>query len=94
MKKYNLEEEEEVANKYYGVSLHIIERNRICMSSGQLRIILGINEKSFNDIFADLCEKQLKIKNGLSLDFNDVTNLINEAKKRKNKQVSFKLKLI
>lgn len=61
------------------------------MSSGQLRLIFGINEKILNDILADLCEKQRKIKNRLSLDFYDIKNLIIEDNKRKEILSSMKI---
>ena len=93
--------EEEVKDKYPEASLHDIDRNRICLTLGQLKMILGLKDDCFNDIFIDLCERELKRKQGISLDFYDLTNVINECFKKvkflsksttqkKFKKVSFK----
>ena len=93
--------EEEVKDKYPEASLHDIDRNRICLTLGQLKMILGLKDDRFNDIFIDLCEKELKRKKYKSLDFYDLTNVINRCFKevkvlrksesqKKLKKVSFK----
>ena len=93
--------EEEVKDKYPEASLHDIDRNRICLTLGQLKMIFGLKDDRFNDIFIDLCEKELKRKKYKSLDFYDLTNVINRCFKevkvlrksesqKKLKKVSFK----
>ena len=90
--------EEEVKDKYPDVSLHGIDKNRICLSPGQLEMIFNMHNKQFNDVFLDLCKKELKRKHGKSLDFYDLSNLIDQSLKEINdkggkskaKHVSFK----
>ena len=62
--------------QYPNSRLHEIKYNRVCLSISQLKNIFKIFNKDFNDIFVDLCEKQLEYKEGMSLDFYDVFNLI------------------
>ena len=81
MEKINKFTEQEVKDKYPNVSLHEINKNRICLSIGQLRMIFGLFNKDFNELFLKLCEKQLKNKKGISLDFYDLVNIIDKAKK-------------
>ncbi len=54
--------EEDVKEKYPNVSLHQIDKNRICLTINQLRLILGLKYDNFNNILANLCEKELKKK--------------------------------
>ena len=90
--------EEEVKDKYPEASLHKIDTNRICLSPGQLEMIFNMNNKKFNEVFLDLCKKELKNKSGKSLDFYDLSNLIDQSLKEINdkggkskaKHVSFK----
>ena len=77
--------EEDVKEKYPNVSLHQIDKNRICLTINQLRLILGLKDDDFNNILADLCEKELKKKKGKSLDFYDTSNLIEQAIKERKK---------
>ena len=92
--------EEEVKDKPEA-SLHDIDRNRICLTLGQLKMILGLKDDRFNDIFIDLCEKELKRKKYKSLDSYDLANVINRcfkevkvsgkiASQKKFKKFSFK----
>ena len=78
--------EEEVKNKYPNASLHEIDKNRVCLSINQLKLVLGFKDDNFNNIFVDLCQKELDKKKGKSLDFFDLSNLIdksiNEVKKK------------
>ena len=90
--------EEEVKDKFPEASLHGIDKNRICLSPGQLEYIFNMHNKQFNDVFLDLCKKELKRKHGKSLDFYDLSNLIDQSLKEikdkggksKAKHVSFK----
>ena len=77
--------EEDVKDKYPNASLHQIDKNRICLTINQLRLILGLKDDDFNNILADLCEKELKKKKGKSLDFYDTSNLIEQAIKERKK---------
>ena len=90
--------EEEVKDKFPEASLHGIDKNRICLSPGQLEYIFNMHNKQFNDVFLNLCKKELKKKSGKSLDFYDLSNLIDQSLKEINdkggkskaKHVSFK----
>ena len=73
--------EEEVKDKYPEASLHKIDTNRICLSSGQLEKVFKVKYKKFNDVFLDLCKQELKRKHGKSLDFYDLSNLIDKSLK-------------
>lgn len=84
--------EEDIKDKYPSVSLHNIDKNRICLTIGQLKLILSIKDDDFNDILTDLCEKELKKKRGKSLDFFDTSNLINKAIKQIKGKDSKKLR--
>ena len=78
--------EEYVKDKYPYASLHQINKNRICLTINQLRLILGIKDDDFNNILTNLFEKELKRKNGKSLDFFGTSNLIEEAIKERKKK--------
>ena len=79
--------EEDTKDKYPNASLHQIDRNRICLTIKQLKLILGIKDDDFNNILTNLFEKELKKKKGKSLDFFDTSNLIDQAiKERKKKE--------
>ena len=85
--------EEEVKDKYPEASLHKIDTNRICLSPGQLEKIFKVNDKKFNDVFLDLCKQELKKKQGKSLDFYDLANLIDRnLKETKDKGIKDKVK--
>ncbi len=43
--------EEDVKDKYPSASLHNIDKNRICLTINQLRLILGLKDDDFNNIF-------------------------------------------
>ena len=77
--------EEEVKNKYLNNSLQVHDKRRVCLTINQLKFVL-VKSDHFNNIFVDLCQKELKKKNGSSLDFYDLSNLIeksiNEVKKK------------
>ena len=45
--------EEEVKDKYPDASLHKIDKNRICLTPGQLEMIFNINNKKFNHVFLE-----------------------------------------
>ena len=78
--------EEDTKDKYPNASLHQIDRNRICLTIKQLKLILGVKDDDFNNILTNLFEKELKKKNGKSLDFFDTSNLIEEAIKERKKK--------
>lgn len=90
--------EVEVKDKYPNVSLHEINKNRICLSAGQLEFIFKMHNKQFNNVFLKLCKNELQNKGGKSLDFYDLSNLIDQSlreindkgDKSKAKHVSFK----
>ena len=85
--------EEEVKDKYPEASLHKIDTNRICFSPGQLEMIFNKNNKKFNDVLLDLCKQELKRKQGKSLDFYDLANLIDRSlKETKDKGIKSKVK--
>ena len=77
--------EEDVKDKYPNASLHLIDKNRICLTINQLKLILGLKDDDFNNILTKLCEKELKKKKGKSLDFYDTSNLIDQAIKERKK---------
>ena len=56
------------------------------MTIDQLKLVLALKDDNFNNIFVDSYQKELNKKNGKSLDFFDLTNLIdkslNEVKKK------------
>ena len=74
--------EEEIKNKYINNSLQVYDKRRVCLTINQLKLVLGKSD-NFNNIFLDLCQKKLENKN--SLDFDDLSILIeksiNEVKK-------------
>ena len=88
--------EEALKDKYPNASLHNIDKNRVCLTIKQLKLILNQKDDDFNNIFIDLCQKELKKKNNKSLDFYDTSTLIDKAlkerKKDSNKSRSNKLK--
>ena len=47
-------------------------------------MIFGYNNKVFNDFFLNLCEEKLKKNGGKSLDFFDVSNIIDKAMNKSN----------
>ena len=71
--------EEDILAQFPNSRLHEIKYNRVCLSISQLKNIFKIFNKDFNEIFVDLCENQLEYKEGKSLDFYDVFNLIYTA---------------
>ena len=71
--------EKDVKAKYPTVDLHNIQKNRVCMSTGQLKKIFSINDEEFNNKFLIYCEKELIAKQSKSLDFYDVCVLIDRA---------------
>ena len=73
------EEEQAVLDRFPGVSLHQIDKNRICLSLGQLKMIFGLNNKVFNNFFLNLCEEKQKKNGGRSLDFFDLSKIIDKA---------------
>ena len=78
MEQYQCSEDAILA-QYPHSKLNEIKNNRMCLSISQLKNIFKIFNKDFNDIFVDLWEKQLEYKEGKSLDFYDVFNLIYTA---------------
>ena len=87
---YNLKEAD-VKKKYPNAPLHDITKNKICLSSGQLEMILKTTRenKSFGQWFLVICKDQLTFKKGKSLDFYDLTNIIDLCFQKHNKKVSF-----
>ena len=77
--------EEALKDKYHNASLHNFDKNRVCLTIKQLKLILGLKDDDFNNIFIDLCQKELKKKNNKSLDFYDTSNLIDQAFKERKK---------
>ena len=45
-------------------------------------MIFKVNDEKFNDVFLDLCKQELKRKQGKSLDFYDLANLIDKSLKQ------------
>ena len=84
--------EEFTQQKYPGVDLHNIEKNRICMSSGQLKKIFSLNNKDFNSKFLLTYEKKLIEKQKKSLDYYDVSLIIDQCLKRDSVQINIKEK--
>ena len=78
--------EKDMKDKFPYASLHNIDKNRVCLTTGQLKLILGKKDDDFNNILVDLCEKELKKKKGKSLDFYDTSNLIDQALKQWGKK--------
>ena len=67
------------------------------MSINQLKLVLGFKDDNFNNIFVDLCQKELDKKKGKSLDFFDLSNLIDKSIqyfRNKNKINLFKCKFL
>ena len=84
--------EEELKDKYPDAYLHKIDKNRICLTDKQLKLILDKKDDDFNNIIVDLCEKELKKKKGKSSDFYDTSNLIDQAIKERKKMEEDKSK--
>ena len=55
--KGDVSKEEDVKNKYPSASLHQINKNRICLTINQLRLILGLKDDDFNNILAYFVKK-------------------------------------
>ena len=83
--------EEDMKDKFPYASLHSIDRNRICLTIHQLKLILVKKDNDFNNILVDLSEKELKKKKGKSLDFYDTLNMIDQALKQRKKNEKNKL---
>ena len=47
-----------------------------------------MNNKKFNDVLLDLCKQELKRKQGKSLDFYDLANLIDKSLKQTDDKAS------
>ena len=73
-------QESEIGDKNFLTSLQNIDRNRICFTVGQLEMILRFKDPIFNKIFIDLCDLELTRKKGKSLNFIDLSNLIDKAR--------------
>ena len=87
-------QESDIEDKNFLASLRSIDRNRICFTVGQLEMILRFKDPIFNKIFIGLCDLELMRKKGISLNFIDLSNLIdqarNEAKKKEQINKEFK----
>ena len=51
---------EEVKNKYSNASLHELNKNRVCLTIDQLKLVLGLKDDNFNNIFVDSCQKRIE----------------------------------
>ena len=79
-------QESDIEDKNFLVSLRNIDRNRICFTVGQLEMILRFKDPIFNKIFIGLCDLELMRKKGISLNFIDLSNLIDQARKEAKKR--------
>jgi len=86
--------ESDIEDKNFLTSLQSIDRYRICFTVHQLETILCFKDPIFNKIFIDLCDLELTRKKGKSLNFFDLSNLIeqarNDAKKKNQINKEFK----
>ena len=71
--------EEEVKDRYPSISLHLLQKNRGCLTLWQLKFLLFSKDQVLKEGFCVACEKLLIEKNVNSLDFYDVVNLIETA---------------
>ena len=77
--------EDYVQNKYSHAKLHDITRSKICLTVGQLEELFKLSTESVNgnkkvNYFYNLAEKKLDEKKKESLNFYDVTKLMDKMK--------------
>ena len=89
-------QESDIEDKNFLASLRNIDRNRICFTVGQLEMILRFKDPIFNEIFIGLCDLELMRKKGISLNFIDLSNLIDQARNetKKKEQINKEFKKI
>ena len=84
----------DIEDKNFVAALRNIDRYKICLTVGQLETILRFHDPIFNKIFIDLCDLELIRKKGISLNFIDLSKLIdqarNEAKKKEQIDKDYK----
>lgn len=81
---------DDVKNKYKNADLTNIDKNKICLSIGQLKLLFNLND-DYTDFKKNILEKfddYLKNKEDkASLNFYEVTNLIEMAKRESTKKI-------
>ena len=87
-------QESDIEDKNFLTALQNIDRYKICLTLCQLEMMLCFHDPIFNKIFIDLCDLELIRKKGISLNFIDLSNLIdqarNEAKKKEQIDKDYK----
>ena len=81
------ESEKYIKSRFPNVNLHDITKGKICLSTGQLKKIIEQDKRS-NEYFFIKCEKKLIKKKGQSLDFYDVTMIMDKVQKRESVQLN------
>ena len=81
------ESEKYIKSRFPNVNLHDITKGKICLSTGQLKKIIEQDKRS-NEYFFIKCEKKLIEKQGKSLDFYDVTMIMDKVQKRESVQLN------
>ena len=81
------ESEKYIKSRFPNVNLHDITKGKICLSTGQLKKIIEQDKRS-NEYFFIKCEKKLIEKQGQSLDFYDVTMIMDKVQKRESVQLN------
>ena len=81
------ESEKYIKSRFLNVNLHDITKGKICLSTGQLKKIIEQDKRS-NEYFFIKCEKKLIEKQGKSLDFYDVTMIMDKVQKRESVQLN------
>ena len=88
--------ESDIEDKNFLTSLKRIDIYRICFTVHQLEMILCFKDSIFNKIFIDLCDLELTRKKGKSLNFFNLSNLIEQARNnaKKKNQINKEFKKI
>ena len=81
------ESEKYIQSRFPNVNLHDITKGKICLSTGQLKKIIEQDKRS-NEYFFIKCERKLIKKQGQSLDFYDVTMIMDKVQKRESVQLN------
>ena len=81
------ESEKYIKSRFPNVNLHDITKLKICLTTGQLKKIIEQDKRS-NEYFFIKCEKKLIEKQGQSLDFYDVTMIMDKVQKRESVQLN------
>ena len=70
----------DIEDKNFLAALRNIDRYKICLTVGQLETMLRFHDPFFNKIIIDLCDLELIRKKGISLNFIDLSKLIDQAR--------------